>query len=151
MSDDRLVRAELAALTRARLEGLNGNLDSAVDAPPSSTSGGWRHTQGRGMGPVVFVRYRRGVVGESSRTVHAVTLPTGGPVNMVGARCGAVLMPGDIETVALGEGMPCIACVLRCAAAADAAVTEEPPRSAPDCADAVGPAPGWITYHQWTS
>lgn len=61
--------------------------------------------------PVVLVRYRPGVVGETARTVHVVPLPTDEQVGAVGALCGATML-GDIETVTPGEGMPCTLCVI---------------------------------------
>ena len=97
-------------------------------------------------GRVVLVRYRRGVVGETFRTVHVVTL-SGRQGGVVGARCGAMLMPGDLEVIALGEGMPCLTCVLHCVA--DATLAETPPRSGPDQAGTVGSAPSAVTYQQW--
>jgi hypothetical protein len=65
-------------------------------------------------GSVVLVRYRRGIVGETSRTVHVVELPTAVPgAGVVSALCGAVLTSGELEAVALGAGMPSMACVFR--------------------------------------
>jgi hypothetical protein len=71
---------------------------------------------GSSAGPtVVLVRYRQGVVGETSRTVHVVELsPAAAQAVAVRARCGAVLIPEDLELVTLGEGMPCLGCVLCC-------------------------------------
>ncbi|HEY6423749.1 MAG TPA: hypothetical protein VIY28_10980 [Pseudonocardiaceae bacterium] len=54
--------------------------------------------------PVALVRYCPGVVGETTRTVHVVPLPTDGQVGAVGALCGAALLLDDIETVIPGEG-----------------------------------------------
>ncbi|GAA1244934.1 hypothetical protein GCM10009676_33510 [Prauserella halophila] len=61
----------------------------------------------------VMVRYRRGVVGESRRTVHLVVLPASladVPDNL-GAVCGARFGPGDAETVNSPQGMPCVQCL----------------------------------------
>jgi hypothetical protein len=96
---------------------------------------------------VLLVRYRPGIVGETSRTVHVVTLPTDKPTRVVGARCGAVLRPADLEVVAPGEGMPCTMCVLHCVT--DATPAEMPRRNGPDRADTAGPAPSGLTYQQW--
>lgn len=53
MTDDRLAGAELAALARARLDGLHGALDSSVDALPSCTPCGWCHTPASPAGAVL--------------------------------------------------------------------------------------------------
>jgi hypothetical protein len=89
--------------------------------------------------PVLLVRYRPGVVGEALRIVHVVTVSPGDPADVVGARCGAILIPGDLETVAPGEGMPCTPCVLRCVITA-----EELPGHDPDQVN-----PTAIDYQQW--
>ncbi|MDQ3764084.1 MAG: hypothetical protein M3460_21570 [Actinomycetota bacterium] len=62
--------------------------------------------------PVILVRYRPGVTGEIPRIVHVVPLPTNEQAGAVGALCGAVLKLDGIETVRLGEGMPCTVCVV---------------------------------------
>jgi hypothetical protein len=62
--------------------------------------------------PVVLVRYRPGVTGETARTVHMVPLPTDQDAGAVGALCGAALLLADIETVTPGQGMPCTLCLL---------------------------------------
>lgn len=62
--------------------------------------------------PVVLVRYRSGVTGETARVVHVVPLPTDEQAGTVGAMCGAVLALKDIETVTPGVGMPCLVCVV---------------------------------------
>lgn len=98
-------------------------------------------------GPVLLVRYRPGIVGETARTVHVVASPTDGRVDGVGARCGAVLLPGEIEAVAPGEGMPCAVCVLHCVA--DTALDETPPSSGLDRADPARPVSSGVTYQQW--
>lgn len=95
-------------------------------------------------GPLVLARYRRGLAGETSRTVHVVALPTVVRTDVVSALCGAVLMPSGLEAVAPGEGMPCIACILHCVTQA-----EEAPSSGPDHADPARAAPTGITYRQW--
>lgn len=62
--------------------------------------------------PVMLVRYRPGVVGETARTVHLVPLPVGGPAGAVAALCGTLLRREDVEPVTPGQGMPCTLCVL---------------------------------------
>lgn len=99
-------------------------------------------------GPMVLVRYRPGVIGNTARIVHAVALPTVvQTATVITALCDTVLRAGDLETVALGEGMPCIACVLQCVA--EAAVTETPPQNGPQWTDPQGSALEGITYQQW--
>ncbi len=93
--------------------------------------------------PVVLVRYRPGVVGETARTVHVVPLPTHGQAGAVGALCGAALSLDNIETVTPGQGMPCTLCLVTQALATSP--TGEPPAGSPDSADAAG----GITYQGW--
>lgn len=62
--------------------------------------------------PVVLVRCRPGVVGETARVGHVVPLPIDVHAGGVGAVCGAVLLLEDIETLTPGVGMPCIVCVV---------------------------------------
>ena len=75
--------------------------------------------------PVVLVRYRTGVVGETARTVPVGPLPTDQQAGAVGALCGAALMVHVRETVTPGQGMPCTVCVLT--HVTDTALAEEPP------------------------
>ncbi|MGH3977966.1 MAG: hypothetical protein ACRDRZ_03020 [Pseudonocardiaceae bacterium] len=87
--------------------------------------------------PVVLVRYRPGVAGEAARTVHVVPHP--GPVvpGAVSALCGGLLTVEQVETVARGEGMPCILCLLLCS------TTSQPSPALPDelCPEAIGVSP----------
>lgn len=63
--------------------------------------------------PVALLRYRPGVVGESSRMVHVVPLPLVGEAGVAGvALCGALLCPDEVETVRPGHGMPCSLCLI---------------------------------------
>ncbi|MGH3515205.1 MAG: hypothetical protein ACRDRB_23490 [Pseudonocardiaceae bacterium] len=64
--------------------------------------------------PVVLLRYRPGVAGETSRIVHLVPLPLGaGEMDAVGvAFCGALLCLGQVEAVTPGEGVPCSLCLI---------------------------------------
>ena len=91
--------------------------------------------------PVVLVRYRPGVIGETARTVHVVSLPTDERVGVVGALCGAALIVHDIEIVTPREGMPCTLCVLT-----QALGTVPPGESG---ADAAGLAAGGAAYQGW--
>ena len=71
-----------------------------------------RETGAAAAGLAVLVRYRRGVVGETARSVHVVPLTTGSRAGAVRALCGTVLMLAEMDAVDPGEGMPCTACVL---------------------------------------
>jgi len=82
------------------VSGTNGHGRPGADAAVAATR------------PVMLIRYRPGVTGETARTVHVVPLPTNGQAGAVSAVCGAVLMLTDIETVTPGAGMPCTMCVL---------------------------------------
>ncbi|HET9253917.1 MAG TPA: hypothetical protein VFO16_01790 [Pseudonocardiaceae bacterium] len=60
------------------------------------------------------------------------------------ALCREVLIPGDIETVNPGEGMPCTRCVLRHATFAEGLLSR-----ALDPPDTVEPPLNGLTYQQW--
>lgn len=60
--------------------------------------------------PVVLLRHRLGVVGETSRMVHVVPLALVGEAGV--ALCGALLCPDEVETVRPGQGMPCSLCLI---------------------------------------
>ncbi len=62
--------------------------------------------------PVMLVRYRPGVIGETARTVHVVPAPTDEQAGAIATLCGTALMRNNIETVTPGEGMPCTVCVV---------------------------------------
>lgn len=62
--------------------------------------------------PVVAVRYRHGLAGQAARAVHLVALPVRVGAGAVSTLCGALLVANRIETVELGEGMPCTMCML---------------------------------------
>ncbi|MGH3815672.1 MAG: hypothetical protein ACRDUV_25000 [Pseudonocardiaceae bacterium] len=97
--------------------------------------------------PVVLVRFRPGVAGETARTVHVVPLPAEGRAGAVSALCGAVLMLEDIEIVRPGEGMPCTACVVH--RMKGTTPTGQPPAGGPESADAVGRGAGGVAYQEW--
>jgi hypothetical protein len=96
--------------------------------------------------PVVLVRYRYDVVGETARLVHVVPLPTGEQASAVRALCGAALLLADIETVAPGEGMPCTVCLLNHLTRTTS--TGKPPTGGSNTAGAAGLA-GGACYQQW--
>ncbi|GAB2658367.1 hypothetical protein GCM10027271_16290 [Saccharopolyspora gloriosae] len=61
-----------------------------------------------GVGDVVRVRFRPGVVGEAARVVHqAVVLPTGACFSL----CEAVIGESEAEFLDGVGGMPCMVCV----------------------------------------
>ena len=64
--------------------------------------------------PVLLVRKRAGVVGETQRTCHLVPLPDDGhsPVALV-AYCGEHIQPGEAELLSQPSGMPCIGCLFQ--------------------------------------
>jgi hypothetical protein len=97
--------------------------------------------------PVILVRYRPGVVGETARTVQVVPLPTDGQAGMLGALCGAVGMLTDMKTVIPGEGMPCTLCVVTLVTSTPA-IGEPPAGSSAEGAGA-GLAAGGVTYQGW--
>jgi len=95
--------------------------------------------------PVVLVRYRPGVVGETARTVHMVPLPTDQRVGAVSALCGAALTLHNIEIITPGEGMPCTVCVIN-------QVTSTTPTrlmDGPETAGNAGLAAGGACYQEW--
>lgn len=79
--------------------------------------------------PMVLVRYRPGVTGQTTRIVHLVPLPTDGQAGAVSALCGARLSRHDIETVIPGQGMPCRGCIV--SHITTTASTGKPPRPIP--------------------
>ncbi|MGQ0719225.1 MAG: hypothetical protein ACT4NP_18315 [Pseudonocardiales bacterium] len=97
--------------------------------------------------PVVLVRYRPGVTGQTARIVHVVPLPTDSQAGAVSALCGALLSLHNIETVTPGQGMPCRLCVVNHVTSSTA--TREPPATNPDGADTAGPAAGGVTFQEW--
>jgi hypothetical protein len=96
--------------------------------------------------PIMLVRYRPGVTGETARTVHIVPLPTNGQTGAVSAVCGAVLILTDIETVTPGQGMPRTMCILNHVTGTTQAV--KPLADGPDSASP-GLAAGAVAYHDW--
>lgn len=64
--------------------------------------------------PMLLVRLRRGVVGETKRTCHLVPTPNGDamPETLI-ALCGEVIKPGTAELLDTPSGMPCVGCLFR--------------------------------------
>jgi hypothetical protein len=96
---------------------------------------------------VVLVRYRPGVVEETARTVHVVPLPADERAGAVGALCGAVLKLHDIQTVTLGEGMPCTVCLST--HLINTTPAGEPPTPGPDTASAAQWTADGACYQGW--
>ncbi|HET9257202.1 MAG TPA: hypothetical protein VFO16_18660 [Pseudonocardiaceae bacterium] len=92
------------------------------------------------MTPVVPVRCRADVVGETARVVHLISVPAGDTA-AVSALCGMPLIVSDIEPVSLGHGMPCNACLLN-------QVASRPAEPLASGADSAGPLDGG-TYQAW--
>lgn len=99
------------------------------------------------MRPVMLLRYRLGVVGETARTVHVVPLLPGGQTGVVGALCGAVLMLPDMETVIPGAGMPCTLCILTLGRSTPA--LGEPPAGSPTEDAGTRLVAGGLAYQEW--
>lgn len=51
-------------------------------------------------------------VGGPDRLVHLVALPVSEPLSVVSALCGALLIPGQVQTVERGTGVPCSMCLI---------------------------------------
>lgn len=64
------------------------------------------------MRPRMFVRFRRGVVGEARRCVHLVALPIGAATpDVLTALCGQAFTAGQADVLPELTGMPCERCV----------------------------------------
>lgn len=72
-------------------------------------------------GAFLLVRFRRGVVGESRRTVHLVPVPAGGLTpggvdeypHELSALCGQTFAPGKTELLSSMGGAPCLNCLIK--------------------------------------
>jgi hypothetical protein len=95
--------------------------------------------------PVMLVRYRPGVAGQTARAVHLVPRPHGRVADTVGTLCGALLSLEKIEVLSAGQGMPCMMCALHQVSATAAVV--EPPAGSPD-SDGTGLINGAV-YQAW--
>lgn len=97
--------------------------------------------------PVMMVRYRPGVTGDATRTVHLVPLPLAYQHDAVAALCGTRLHSSEMEIVTPGCGMPCNRCLISRIAASPAPPTVEP------CSHATHPGTGHQDaapdYHRW--
>ncbi|WP_246292004.1 hypothetical protein [Lentzea indica] len=65
--------------------------------------------------PVLLVRKRAGVVGETQRTCHLVPMPDDDdrtPLALT-AYCGELIHHGEAELLAQPSGMPCVGCLFR--------------------------------------
>lgn len=60
------------------------------------------------VSPVVAVR----PVGGPDRSVHLVALPTAERLSVVSALCGALMLPGRVQAVGVGTGVPCSLCLI---------------------------------------
>lgn len=61
--------------------------------------------------PVIHVRFKAGLVGETRRTVHVVPAPDGDELpDILFAYCGQQIKPGEAERVEPFAGMPCERC-----------------------------------------
>ncbi|MGH3547726.1 MAG: hypothetical protein ACRDQU_06335 [Pseudonocardiaceae bacterium] len=67
-----------------------------------------------GARPVVLLRYRPGVAGETTRVVHLVPSPLGARETCAAevALCGASLCLDQMEAITPGEGVPCSLCLI---------------------------------------
>jgi hypothetical protein len=66
------------------------------------------------MSHVVFARYRPGIVGETRRVCHVITLPDDDTMpESVSALCGQSFPPGVLEQLPAWAGLPCVACTLK--------------------------------------
>lgn len=103
--------------------------------------------------PVVLLRYRPGLTGQSTRTVHLVPLPLAGLAGSAGvALCGALLCPDQAETITPGHGVPCSLCVISHASAGPPPAPASTPGTEPS-ADGPGgdtrPRPAALGYQTW--
>jgi hypothetical protein len=81
--------------------------------PPAPRPRDHRAAAPRTQNAVLLVRLKRGVVGESRRTVHVVRLPQGNEVSdTLTAYCGEQIDPGKAEMLPELTGMPCNRCLL---------------------------------------
>lgn len=56
------------------------------------------------------VRYRRGIVGETHRSVHLVPMPVGDVPTVLVSLCDTKFGPDQAELLHGIRGMPCVAC-----------------------------------------
>ncbi|MEV6715678.1 hypothetical protein AB0M48_26965 [Lentzea sp. NPDC051208] len=63
--------------------------------------------------PVLLVRKRAGVVGETQRTCHLVPVPDDDTQVALTAYCGELIHRGEAELLTQPSGMPCVGCLFR--------------------------------------
>ena len=63
--------------------------------------------------PVLLVRKRAGVAGETQRTCHLVPVPDDDTQVALTAYCGELIHQGEAELLAQPSGMPCVGCLFR--------------------------------------
>ncbi len=64
--------------------------------------------------PVLLVRKRAGVVGETQRTCHLVPMPDDDSTPLaLTAYCGELIHRGEAELLSQPTGMPCVGCLFR--------------------------------------
>ena len=64
--------------------------------------------------PVLLVRKRAGVVGETQRTCHLVPMPDDDPTPLaLTAYCGELIHRGEAELLTEPSGMPCVGCLFQ--------------------------------------
>ncbi|GAB2806068.1 hypothetical protein [Lentzea nigeriaca] len=64
--------------------------------------------------PVLLVRKRAGVVGETQRTCHLVPVPDDDRTPLaLTAYCGELIHRGEAELLTQPSGMPCVSCLFR--------------------------------------
>jgi hypothetical protein len=67
-----------------------------------------------GVPTVLFVRLRRGLVGETRRVVHIVPIPALDAIPAVlTAYCGLHIRPGTADLLPEPQGMPCVRCLAK--------------------------------------
>ena len=102
-----------------------------------------------GARPVMLLRYRPGVTGETARTVHLVPLRSDGQAGTAAiALCGALLRPDQVETVILGHGVPCSLCVISHASASAPQAPVDAPATPPPVDD-TRPLAAAAGYRLW--
>lgn len=63
--------------------------------------------------PIILVRLKPGLTGETKRVVHLVRVPDSGNVpEELTAYCGERFEPGTIEFLPAPTGMPCVRCLI---------------------------------------
>ncbi|MGH3778985.1 MAG: hypothetical protein ACRDRR_25170 [Pseudonocardiaceae bacterium] len=112
-----------------------------------ATNGRGDHQTVAEVRPVVLVRYRPGVTGEATRTVHLVPLPPDGQHDAAAALCGTWLLSSEMEIVTPGHGVPCTRCLI------SQVTANLPPPTVEPCSQTAHPDAGHqdaaADYHRW--